>query len=337
MIKSIYIKGLNGHDGYLRYEFNEDLNIITGQNGCGKTTLLKILWYINSGMLVKLEKEIEFELINVNFNNVEILIQKKENNIAAVQINGSTIYDNEKHNLSKFILDRFFLRYNTNIWSSIFFPTFRRIEGGFFMEDSIAEAFSNYSNEMSRGNHKFVSSVSTKDIDNYLRTQYSTISKESVDLQQETFNSIKKSIRSNIDSSDLKAKIVSLIDESEKKVSNLRHPFDVLAETMMEILHHKGIEIDNLIFGDLEGSISSDKLSAGEKQMLSFLCYNAFAKKTIIYIDEPELSLHPDWQRRLMPTLMRQGTGNQYIIATHSPFIYSQYPDKEIEMDNKGE
>ena len=51
---------------------------------------------------------------------------------------------------------------------------------------------------------------------------------------------------------------------------------------------------------------------------------------TTIFIDEPELSLHVDWQRILFRMLMSQGSTNQFIIATHSPFIYSQYPQKEL-------
>ncbi|MCH8295763.1 ATP-binding protein, partial [Candidatus Poribacteria bacterium] len=77
----------------------------------------------------------------------------------------------------------------------------------------------------------------------------------------------------------------------------------------------------------------SGQLSSGEQQMLSFLCHNAFQKNSIIFIDEPELSLHVDWQRLLFPTLLKQGTGNQFIVATHSPFIYSKYPDKELILD----
>jgi predicted ATP-dependent endonuclease of OLD family len=68
--------------------------------------------------------------------------------------------------------------------------------------------------------------------------------------------------------------------------------------------------------------------------MLSFLCYNAFYDKGIIFIDEPELSLHVDWQRILFETLMEQGSKNQLIVATHSPFIYSQFPDKELILDD---
>ena len=72
--------------------------------------------------------------------------------------------------------------------------------------------------------------------------------------------------------------------------------------------------------------------------MLSFLCYNAFSENAAIFIDEPELSLHVDWQRLLLPTLLEQGTGNQFFIATHSPFIYAKYPDKEIPLgDDRGD
>jgi predicted ATP-dependent endonuclease of OLD family len=67
--------------------------------------------------------------------------------------------------------------------------------------------------------------------------------------------------------------------------------------------------------------------------MLSFLVYNAFYSSCSIFIDEPELSLHADWQRVLFPTLLRQAAGNQFVVATHSPFIYSKFPDKELVLN----
>lgn len=346
MIKSIKIHGLNGQERYLEYHFNEDLNILTGQNGCGKTTLLKILWYINSGMISRLDDEIRFDIIEVEIGNHLIIIKKSNEEVCSISIDGEIRFDRESDRekmsrigiRSRYYLDRCFYTINKEIWASIFFPTFRRIEGGFFMDDDISDAFRNYSDQMSNERHKFIASVSTKDIDDYLRIQYSSISKESLEVQQNTFNQIKKLIKDNTDGErDIQTHIGNLIKKSETQVKTLKKPFDILKKAMLSILHHKGIQVDNFLFGEEKGSISSNKLSAGEKQMLSFLCYNAFARNTIIFIDEPELSLHPDWQRRLMPTLLRQGTGNQYIIATHSPFIYSQFPDKEIEMDQKGE
>ena len=105
---------------------------------------------------------------------------------------------------------------------------------------------------------------------------------------------------------------------------------------MLEIFQYNGNSVrrsEGFISDMREEAIESDTLSAGEKQLLSFLCYNTFSENTAILIDEPELSLHVDWQRRLLPTLLEQETGNQFFVATHSPFIYGKYPDKEIQLD----
>ena len=54
MIKYLQITGLNGSEKPLEFDFNYDLNLFTGLNGCGKTTILKILWFVNSGHFVHL-------------------------------------------------------------------------------------------------------------------------------------------------------------------------------------------------------------------------------------------------------------------------------------------
>jgi predicted ATPase len=105
----------------------------------------------------------------------------------------------------------------------------------------------------------------------------------------------------------------------------------VLSELIAKTFQYKGIRMaGTLTLGEARDAILSDVLSAGEKQMLSFLTYNAFANKTCLMIDEPEISLHVDWQRILFRVLLEQATGNQFIVATHSPFIYSKYADKEL-------
>jgi predicted ATPase len=97
------------------------------------------------------------------------------------------------------------------------------------------------------------------------------------------------------------------------------------------VFQYKGIRLaDPVTLGEAREAIASDVLSSGEKQMLNFLCYNAFTTNSSIFIDEPEISLHVDWQRILFPILIKQSTGNQFIVATHSPFIYSKYSDKEL-------
>ena len=102
-------------------------------------------------------------------------------------------------------------------------------------------------------------------------------------------------------------------------------PFSVLSELSQKILRYDAIRVTGRVVrgetpallwekeamvitvGEAKDAISSDKLSSGEKQMLSFLCYNAFKQGMAVFIDEPELSLHVDWQRLLLPTLLEQG------------------------------
>lgn len=131
------------------------------------------------------------------------------------------------------------------------------------------------------------------------------------------------------------ASILEDIGERVKQVTEERDrllsPFSALSDLIDKIFRYQGIRFtEGITFGETSEAISSDRLSAGEQQMLSFLCYNAFSENSAIFIDEPELSLHVDWQRLLLPTLLKQRTDNQFFIATHSPFIYARYPEKEI-------
>mgnify|MGYP003472246680 FL=1 len=69
--------------------------------------------------------------------------------------------------------------------------------------------------------------------------------------------------------------------------------------------------------------ITPGELSSGEKQMLVLLLNTLLLVKSecIVFWDEPELSMHVDWQRILIATMQRINPNMQLIIATHSPFI----------------
>lgn len=84
-----------------------------------------------------------------------------------------------------------------------------------------------------------------------------------------------------------------------------------------------------------ESSIHSLKiLSSGERQVVG-LIYSASHQTygKIVLIDEPEISLHIDWQRKLLPEMMKQLGNKQLIICTHSPVIASAYRERMIELE----
>lgn len=64
-------------------------------------------------------------------------------------------------------------------------------------------------------------------------------------------------------------------------------------------------------------------LSSGERQILTML-YSASRSRFqsgVFLIDEPELSLHIDWQRIILEELRKQSPNRQLIACTHSPEV----------------
>ncbi|VEJ54962.1 AAA family ATPase [Pragia fontium] len=72
-------------------------------------------------------------------------------------------------------------------------------------------------------------------------------------------------------------------------------------------------------------------MSSGERQLLTMLyAASRMSKDAIVLIDEPEISLHIDWQEELLENMLSQLSGRQIIICTHSPSIATGYEDKMI-------
>lgn len=81
---------------------------------------------------------------------------------------------------------------------------------------------------------------------------------------------------------------------------------------------------DTLQFKTKYGTtIQPYQLSSGEKQILIILT-NVLVqagRNFIMIMDEPEISLHFDWQRRLIEDIRRLNPNLQLIVATHSPAV----------------
>ena len=83
-----------------------------------------------------------------------------------------------------------------------------------------------------------------------------------------------------------------------------------------------------------DGTLSElDTLSSGERQVAG-LIYSAsrVAQGNVVLVDEPELSLHIDWQRIIIKAMVEQLPSKQLIVCTHSPVIGAEYGDKMKEL-----
>ena len=80
---------------------------------------------------------------------------------------------------------------------------------------------------------------------------------------------------------------------------------------------------NEIFFVSMDEVIPSYKLSSGEKQMLiillSVLVQNR--KPCVLFMDEPEVSLHIEWQQRLVGLVRDLNPNVQVILTTHSPAV----------------
>lgn len=428
-IKRFEVTGLHGINENLFLDFNEDLNILSGRNGAGKTTIIKLMWYLISGNFDKAVAEIKFSsaiLITDKYElNVEINFDNKDKPFSSAlkvfEIDALKLKDIENNEIfrkitkteSKTNMAWFVAQY---IDSSFFMPTFRMIEGGFTTEkydikhdvikefyvslnnendfNDIENSLKKLSNNLTNQNHKFITSISAKDIDIFLVKKYAEIMKrvnhnqaENLQLLSNKIKLMMKEDKSDKDKDWLKnasnrdkeirieAKLLNEpLGKMKSAISDFMPTFRIIFDEKIyfaKVSENDSYEIiiddfhddDHLMFDEdpypFEQDLHPDEhdqfddddpflfddedykssyltinnLSAGEKQLLTFVAYNIFHNDTIFFIDEPELSLHVDWQSKLFSLLKEQNPSNQFIISTHSPFIYSLFPDKELVID----
>lgn len=398
-IKSFEVHGLFGQDNLPPLMFNDDLNILSGRNGAGKTTILKLMWYLISG-------NIETAIIEIPFNSAKLVTDKYELtvkiNLESAEVYTSTLILKEYEHATKREVREFnksnFNRYSIIpfIGNSYFFPTFRIIEGGFGTDKysirneilrsklkknsenekytfDLINDFDLISKGISNREHNFITSVSSSSINKLIVSKYAEVMSH-VNPLHNLREHVTKDIIKNIDFSsldsleknqDMLKNITFQLEEINQQIEKFNKPINRLKSTLRFFIENYQIKFGEKV--TFEKLIKEDKdadfinnlkkiqetgyesifkfknkintafdincLSAGEKQILNFISYNAFYDNTIFFIDEPEISLHADWQRILFRMLMKQNPTNQFIISTHSPFIYSKYPEKEVCID----
>ena len=110
-------------------------------------------------------------------------------------------------------------------------------------------------------------------------------------------------------------------------------------DEVQDYLKHNMVRVSSITLKRLDRShpVELLELSSGELNLLSgFLGLASFLEDgSVVLIDEPENSLHPEWQLRyvsMLQAVVRQHSGCHFIIATRSPLIVSGIADKETKV-----
>ena len=167
------------------------------------------------------------------------------------------------------------------------------------------------------------------------------------------FNGLSRSIdsvnRRNLEAADISRfisymRIKSIVSEWRTVTNKQKNIFakkDLFLELINNLFQHKQLFVaaSNELRVKGEGGKEFDIsfLSSGERQLLIILGQALLQEKgeNYIYIaDEPELSLHIEWQEKLVQSIRQISSNSQIVFATHSPDIVGPYQDKTIRIDN---
>lgn len=145
-------------------------------------------------------------------------------------------------------------------------------------------------------------------------------------------------LRSGISERLLRKALEIAIARAEKRVIRMTADFaqgGLLDETFLTLqpLRRAGFLRLSAVEVTLENGLVSDlkRASSGQLRMISALIAlaSAIMNASLVLIDEPELSLHPEWQVQYVDLLTRTFAryhGCHFVVATHSPLVISELP-----------
>jgi predicted ATP-binding protein involved in virulence len=128
---------------------------------------------------------------------------------------------------------------------------------------------------------------------------------------------------------------INLYNEVIMKASLFKNMMDEKELTHKKITINKDIGFS--ILTDAGQELKLSYLSSGEQQEIIFLYEFLFkvTEDSLVLIDEPETSMHIEWQRQFIPDLkkIRQVNNNlSFLIATHSPQIIGSDWDLTVDL-----
>lgn len=128
--------------------------------------------------------------------------------------------------------------------------------------------------------------------------------------------------------------IVDNLDDVERRIEQTMVPINSFLETITQLFSRgKSLKLTN---NELQILLANDRvlpisqLSSGEKHLIKILLSAMTAGANTVLIDEPELSMHIDWQRIFIQTILSLNPDCQLIIASHSPEVMAEIPDNYI-------
>jgi len=315
--------------------------IIAGENGVGKSYLLNTIFGLSASLnpLIKKNEKLLFE-IELFEEEIEILKKSDygihfdkeiEDNIFEINLNYNEVDPIKRISIkAKRVNSRIFdfdsLLFSNNQTKNILRTIFSDVEINFNPDPIKTVTTSEIDNQdigSVRSNNKLATEITQLLID--------VQSSDALDFSEWARNNTGKIIDH---------------DKIDVRLKRFTSAFEFMFPTK-KYKKIKNVEKQKrIVFEEFGKEMGIEKLSSGEKQIVfrgSFLLKDKKSSMgALILIDEPEISLHPKWQLKVLSFFKKLFTdheGNQtsqLIISTHSPFIihnYNRNDDKVIVLN----
>jgi predicted ATPase len=317
-ISKIIIKKLWGDpDLNIEWSLNPDVNVLAGDNGSGKSTVLDLTAGLIAGNYAhKIDQKADS--VQITFNTGEEIT-----------------YQNIKDSIKN-------LEFRAKSDKSIknFISEVKKREGNDYKKINSIQ-FGKFSFEKLKGEReellKTIDIISTFDqalIKDFNETQEQVSSLKEIRTQldldihelQQKYNAYITNI-GNLAAEALFDETATALAQKEivKQLKDKQNVFFDMVDNLFKNTN-KTINRKNTTLSFTNNSkkeISVQELSSGEKQLLIILL-TALVRENqpcIMFMDEPELSLHTDWQRTLIDNIRILNEQVQLIIATHAPLL----------------
>lgn len=176
-----------------------------------------------------------------------------------------------------------------------------------------------------------------KKIDNHIKYIVSVMDELKAEEDEEKIQKLMPKFFSSIESIRITRKVIERSIKAEKERSVIFEPINNFIEILESFISDKFFKItqNGLSITKIdEDIVNINELSSGEKQVIVLLCEALLQKnlKNIYITDEPELSLHISWQRKIVPSIRKLNPNSQIIVATHSPEIVAYDKNRLLKM-----
>ena len=115
--------------------------------------------------------------------------------------------------------------------------------------------------------------------------------------------------------------------EDQMRAAQMSYPKKKFQDLMDDLFGETGKKIirqsNEILFEQDGDTLYPYQLSSGEKQILVILLTVLVQDKRhgVLFMDEPEISLHVEWQQRLISLIRELNPNVQIVLTTHSPAL----------------